>query len=958
MKTRTINGILFGITIGIQASAASAQQGQWAYGNDNTNDRGHRISRMAGGDLISVNNETITRHATTTTTIDWDVSFPDFYPMDVIESNDGRIVAVGPVFGSNGTGDTTLVFLNSSGILIGTHHYPGRHVYEHCDLIQTSDDGFLIALEDVDPASSGRQPFLIKTDVNGVEDWMHRYDVVSDAQDQGEFSFVIEGEDANGNPLYHMTGFYDRDFGTSWETLMMTVDGAGNTVNSVALGFDNHSDFGRGLTAYEDGFLVTGYSKQLGEGGGTYLMRLTSDFQVMWYYGIPGFSGTKEIQITSDNTAILAGSTGIGYPIRNAAMIEVDLNGTPFATGMQYGGINTDAGADFTVDDSGYALIGQTYSFGSPGNDRYLVRVDGTLMSGCNESPFQPEFIAQEIDRKVLEMNPIEILPIGQYPMQAQFSEYFEKALCTVPEPCECFPPPPEMNAWWTMDEPSGITVSESIAGMNGTRLGNPTTITGMVGNALDFDGFNDWVEVPGNPMLDVGFGAGMDGDFSLDAWIRIDSPGVMEWGPIATNSGTCSGYAFYVRNDRLELACSDGPLQARHVSTNAIPHGQWVHVGVVAQRPGYPRFYIDGVEELAPTSGMITLGNLGNTQSPFLIGRLEQFCAAENVATRFFDGAIEEVEFFNRALNASEIQGIHDAMACGKCKISCDPPWDQPFCADDSSIQVVIPVCNASATTVNVQLSFAGLAPPTCGSIAGPTGFTVLAPGNPISIPGNQCQNVIVKIDRPTGMNTLNQVGCYEMTVENLSDGTTSTCRGSVQDRRDLCPLVPDHPLEIAIGVAQLISIPFENTGFEESMVEWRAVAYGPDMTPSQLIALDGGEPGTFTGGEIPTKIGARGQIDLTIEALAFQSELSDLVIFTRSGNTFVPLTSLAVRTVFESSCPGDYDGDGQINGADLSSLLGAWNAKNSPYDLTGDGVVNGQDLAFLLGRWGACLN
>jgi hypothetical protein len=168
----------------------------------------------------------------------------------------------------------------------------------------------------------------------------------------------------------------------------------------------------------------------------------------------------------------------------------------------------------------------------------------------------------------------------------------------------------------------------------------------------------------------------------------------------------------------------------------------------------------------------------------------------------------------------------------------------------------------------------------------------------------------------------------------------------------------VPDHPLEIAIGVAQLISIPFENTGFEESMVEWRAVAYGPDMTPSQLIALDGGEPGTFTGGEIPTKIGARGQIDLTIEALAFQSELSDLVIFTRSGNTFVPLTSLAVRTVFESSCPGDYDGDGQINGADLSSLLGAWNAKNSPYDLTGDGVVNGQDLASLLGRWGACLN
>ena len=128
--------------------------------------------------------------------------------------------------------------------------------------------------------------------------------------------------------------------------------------------------------------------------------------------------------------------------------------------------------------------------------------------------------------------------------------------------------------------------------------------------------------------------------------------------------------------------------------------------------------------------------------------------------------------------------------------------------------------------------------------------------------------------------------------------------------------------------------------------------------MTPSPRISLDGGEPGTFTGGEVPTQIGETGRIELTVEALDYQSGLSDLVIFTRSGNSFVPLTSLTLRTVFDPDCPGDYNGDGQIDGADLSSLLAAWNATNSPYDLTGDGEVNGKDLAVLLSNWGGCAN
>ncbi|MGA1708115.1 MAG: dockerin type I domain-containing protein [Phycisphaerales bacterium] len=53
--------------------------------------------------------------------------------------------------------------------------------------------------------------------------------------------------------------------------------------------------------------------------------------------------------------------------------------------------------------------------------------------------------------------------------------------------------------------------------------------------------------------------------------------------------------------------------------------------------------------------------------------------------------------------------------------------------------------------------------------------------------------------------------------------------------------------------------------------------------------------------------------------------------------------------------SVPGDLNGDGIVNGADLAILLGSWGDGGVPADLNGDGIVNGADLSILLGEWGA---
>jgi hypothetical protein len=48
-----------------------------------------------------------------------------------------------------------------------------------------------------------------------------------------------------------------------------------------------------------------------------------------------------------------------------------------------------------------------------------------------------------------------------------------------------------------------------------------------------------------------------------------------------------------------------------------------------------------------------------------------------------------------------------------------------------------------------------------------------------------------------------------------------------------------------------------------------------------------------------------------------------------------------------------GDLNGDGMVDGADLTELLGAWGSNDPMADLDGNGLVDGGDLTILLGAW-----
>lgn len=56
-------------------------------------------------------------------------------------------------------------------------------------------------------------------------------------------------------------------------------------------------------------------------------------------------------------------------------------------------------------------------------------------------------------------------------------------------------------------------------------------------------------------------------------------------------------------------------------------------------------------------------------------------------------------------------------------------------------------------------------------------------------------------------------------------------------------------------------------------------------------------------------------------------------------------------------AQCPGDLDGNGTIENADLGAFLALWGgAQGGAADLDGDGLVDGRDLSRLLTSWGSC--
>jgi len=523
--------------------------------------------------------------------------------------------------------------------------------------------------------------------------------------------------------------------------------------------------------------------------------------------------------------------------------------------------------------------------------------------------------------------------------------------VCTAPDVAPCVDPPPDMRGWWPFDESAGTTSSDLTLfnndGNHQPGVGGPTPIPGMVAGALRFDGIDDEVVVPPTATLNVSCGA-----FSVDLWVRRAPPapgaGLQT---LVSHYFSNGGWIFGVDTStgQLQLILEGNSQRCPPISTAAVPVGVWTHVAVTISAccgpsPRLVTFYINGVAAGSLPSSCCNLTSLGGPAS----------IAMGNAVwvSDWFNGDMDEVEYFCRALSGAEIAALHAAGSAGKCKASCHASWDRQLCVNFGfSTQIDATIVNNSTTGRLFQYTITenGNCPVT-GLTYSPSSGTVFVP------PGGQA--TVISTATVPGPFSVGQA-CFDVTFTNLSNNTTCTTTGSILS--DICGIIvlPD-PWIVAVEIDDVATGSFRIVaGPGGADVPFKIMAMPSDMVSTDTpLSLNGLPPGEPVFGKLSLAPNEVATIDLT---LAFNTcgalfSWTDVIFVGPTSNgTFQALSSFGVRMVGGQPCPADLDGDGVVAGGDLGILLSNWGS-SGPGDLTGDGTVDGADLGLLLSEWGPC--
>lgn len=215
----------------------------------------------------------------------------------------------------------------------------------------------------------------------------------------------------------------------------------------------------------------------------------------------------------------------------------------------------------------------------------------------------------------------------------------------------------PDLEANWLFDEGSGNTVADFSANQNkGTRLGGPSWVSGQDGYALLFNAASQSVEVPDDDSLDF---SSADPGITITAWIKPNSISGNNH-PILSKKclGGGTGYLFKETGDELYFGYdSDG---TGHDATSAnvnLTTGTWTHVAVTFNNSQI-KFY----KNANLTDTFSKAGSMGATTNEIQIGAMTDACAS----TAFFDGAIDSLRIYRRALSQTDIQGIYNTTGDG----------------------------------------------------------------------------------------------------------------------------------------------------------------------------------------------------------------------------------------------------------------------------------------------------
>ncbi|MCP4633611.1 MAG: T9SS type A sorting domain-containing protein [candidate division Zixibacteria bacterium] len=166
----------------------------------------------------------------------------------------------------------------------------------------------------------------------------------------------------------------------SWDIYLVKTDSSGDTIFTRTYGGEDN-DYGRCITqTSDDGYLIAGYTSSYGAGNGdVYLIKTDASGDIVWtrtFGGIFNDRAYSAITTTDGGYAIIGETRSFGNGEKDVYLIRIDTHGDSLWA-RTYGGENGDYGYYISsTDDDGFIIAGYTTSFSDGDKDIYLIRTD------------------------------------------------------------------------------------------------------------------------------------------------------------------------------------------------------------------------------------------------------------------------------------------------------------------------------------------------------------------------------------------------------------------------------------------------------------------------------------------------------------------------------------------------------------------------------------------------------